>query len=154
MAKSAAGVGRNVARPAVAGDRDRAIRLLKDAHDAARFPWPFLSAYADGLFQTHVSNDRCLALALDVGGVVQGLLLASWFEHPFGAGRMAKETVWWIDPDHRGRGGITMLDAYEDWARRQDCTFAGMAMLASNDVSHLYLRRGYQPAETHYLKAL
>lgn len=80
--------------------------------------------------------------------------MAACFEHPFGAGRMAKESVWYICPAARGRGGIKMLDAYEAWAREQGCQSVGMASLATNDVSRIYERRGYAAVETHFLKPL
>ena len=78
--------------------------------------------------------------------------MAAAFEHPFGAGLWAKETVWYISERHRGRGALRMLDAYEMWATGKGCVAIGMASLASNDVSAIYARRGYAPAETHFLK--
>jgi hypothetical protein len=68
--------------------------------------------------------------------------MAVAFDHPFGAGRIAKETVWFATPLARGRGAIRMLDAYEDWARTAGCVSARMASLANNDVSKIYERRG------------
>ena len=91
----------------------------------------------------------------DVAGVAQGILMAISFEHHFGPVLLAKETVWWIDPAHRGRAAVQMLDAYEAWAASKKCQFVGMAgMGADPDVAKLYLRRGYRVAETHFLKAL
>ncbi|MCF1437152.1 GNAT family N-acetyltransferase, partial [Agrobacterium vitis] len=76
------------------------------------------------------------------------------FDHPFGAGLVAKETVWFIAPQARGRSGLIMLDAYEAWAKSIGCISIGMAALATNDVSSLYARRGYTPAETHFIKPI
>lgn len=123
---------------------------MKDAHSAAGFAFPFSAPHADMLFRQHLAG----GLVLVCGEPVQGALMAVTFEHPFGAGRWAKETVWYIEPDARGRAAIQMLDAYEAWAREQGCTTIGMASLASNDVSRIYERRGYAPAETHFVKAL
>ena len=80
--------------------------------------------------------------------------MACAFEHPFGAGRIAKETVWYVAREARGRGAIKMLDAYEGWARSVGCVSVGMASLATNDVSSLYERRGYSAVETHFMKPL
>lgn len=88
------------------------------------------------------------------GSPTAGVLMAMAFEHPFGAGLWAKETVWYISPAGRGSSALRMLDAYEDWARAQGCATIGMASLATNDVSRIYERKGYSPAETHYLKAV
>lgn len=68
---------------------------------------------------------------------------------------LARETVWFIDPEYRGTAAVRMLDAYERWAKSLGCVFTGMAgMGADPKVAKLYLRRGYRVAETHYLKAL
>jgi len=137
-------------RPASFIDRVAVIRLLRDSHAAAGFAFPFSAPHADALFRHHVAH----GLVLVCGRPAQGVLMAATFEHPFGAGRWAKETVWYVAPEARGRSAIQMLDAYEAWAREQGCTTVGMASLASNDVSRLYERRGYTPAETHFVKPL
>lgn len=131
-------------------DRLAVIRLLKESHAAAGFSFPFSAPHADLLFRQHLER----GLVLVAGSPAQGVLMAGAFEHPFGAGKYAKETVWYIAPSARGRSALQMLDAYEAWAREQGCTTIGMASLATNDVSKLYERRGYAPAETHFVKAL
>ncbi|UFZ05450.1 GNAT family N-acetyltransferase [Bradyrhizobium ontarionense] len=115
----------------------------------------FRPDYAERLFQAHLRGGFACALVLDIAGIAQGLLLAAAFEHGFAPIWMAKETAWWIEPDHRGRSALAMLDAYEAWARGRGCIFAGMAGMGDDpDVAALYRRRGYLGAETHYLKAL
>ncbi|MCP8894305.1 GNAT family N-acetyltransferase [Shinella daejeonensis] len=140
-----------IVRPAESIDRSACIDLLHESHEAAGFTWPFLPDRAGLLFDLHCTSPLacCLVLAADTVG---GLLLASVFDHPFGAGFWAKETVWYVTPSARGRGAIRMLDAYEDWAKNRGCAVIGMASLATNDVSSLYARRGYAPAETHFIK--
>lgn len=126
------------------------IELLRESHAAARFNFPFSAPHANALFVSHM--DRGLVLVC--GSPVNGVLMAATFDHPFGAGLWAKETVWYISPAGRGSSALRMLDAYEDWARAQGCVTIGMAALATNDVSRIYERKGYSPAETHYLKAV
>lgn len=126
------------------------IRLLKESHAAAGFDFPFSAPHAAALFQSHLEKGLILLCGSPVGGV----LMAMAFEHPFGAGKWAKETVWYIDPEFRGRAAIQMLALYEDWARSQGCVKIGMASLATNDVSRIYERKGYTPAETHFIKTL
>ncbi|OOO22692.1 GNAT family N-acetyltransferase [Agrobacterium pusense] len=133
-------------------DRDRIVALLRESHEAAGFTFPFQASYADRLFQQHLASDK--ACVLVAGERPQGVLMACAFEHPFGAGRIAKETVWYVTPSARGRGAIKMLDAYEAWARSVGCVSAGMASLATNDVSSLYERCGYSAVETHFMKPL
>lgn len=137
-------------RKASPDDRVQVIRLLKESHAAAGFQFPFSAPHADALFRHHL--DRGLVLVC--GTPALGVLMATTFDHPFGAGLWAKETVWYIAPTARGRSAVHMLDAYEAWARESGCTSVGMASLVGNDVSRLYARCGYAPAETHFVKPL
>ncbi|MCQ6507856.1 hypothetical protein NPM20_23820, partial [Vibrio parahaemolyticus] len=91
--------------------RDRVVALLRESHEAAGFTFPFQAAYADRLFQQHLASDKTCVLV--AGEPAQGVLMACAFEYPFGAGRIAKETVWFVTPAARGRRAIQMLDAYE-----------------------------------------
>lgn len=141
-------------RFATQDDKFACIRLLRESHAAAGFTFPFSAVHASALFDLHHASPQACVLVLRHQGQVQGVLMASWFEHPFGAGRYAKETVWFVAPLARGRGAIRMLDAYEAWAREQCCVALGMASLISNDVSSLYARRGFAPVETHFVKSL
>ncbi len=141
-------------RFATAADRLRVVALLRNSHQAAGFTFPFHPAYAVNLFLGHSGRDNACCIVLEQDGRAQGVLMAQSFQHPFGAGLWAKETVWWIEPDHRGGSGLRMLAAYEDWARDLGCVSIGMASLASNDVGGLYRRFGYVPAETHFIKTL
>lgn len=137
-------------RHAAVDDRDAILSLLKEAHAAAALPFPFSAPHISMMLDAHMAS----GLVLVAGTPAQGVLLASTFEHPFGAGKWAKETVWYIAPQARGRAAMRMLASYEAWAIEQGCTAIGMASLASNDVSKLYDQRGYAPAETHYVKSL
>ncbi len=139
-------------RFAIAEDRDRVVALLRESHEAAGFTFPFQATRADALFRKHLASEK--ACVLVTGKPAQGVLMAAVLDHPFGAGRIAKETVWFVTPAARGRGAIKMLDAYEAWARSVGCVSAGMASLATNDVSRLYERRGYSAVETHFMKPL
>jgi hypothetical protein len=141
-------------RHAVNTDKVACIHLLRESHRAAGFDYPFQAAYASNLFDQHMASNQACVLVYEHEGRVSGLLMTVWFEHPFGAGRYAKETVWFIGSHARGRAAIKMLAAYETWAKEQGCTAIGMASLETNDVSKLYLRHGYQPVETHFLKSL
>lgn len=150
-------------RAAVLEDKVAVITLLRHSREAAGFghadgttgfTFPFEAAYAEALFLGHLRPHH-LCLVLDHGGAVYGVLMAVAHEHPFGPVRMARETVWWIEPEHRGVDAWRMLDWYEDWAVAENCDFVGMAgMGADPNVGKLYLRRGYHAAEVHYLKAL
>lgn len=134
------------------GDRDRVIALLRESHTAAGYAFPFQAARAALLFQQHMESPR--ACVIVIGRPAQGILLAVSNDHPFGAGQVAVETVWFVSEAARGRGSLKMLDAYEAWARSVGSTSIVMASLATNDVSGIYVRHGYAPIETHFLKRL
>ena len=72
-------------RFAIAADKMACIRLLRESHEAAGFIFQFKAAYATALFDGHMSHDHACVLVLEHEGQAQGLLMASWFEHPFGA---------------------------------------------------------------------
>lgn len=148
-------------RPGKLSDTARAVELLRDSRLGAGFDggngftFPFVASYAERLFVQHLGMMNACCLVNDIEGVAQGLLLAVAYEHPFGPVWLSHETVWWINPAHRGRSAIAMLDAYEAWAAAKGCTFAGMAGMGDDpDVAILYLRRGYHAAEKHFLKRL
>jgi GNAT superfamily N-acetyltransferase len=153
-----------VIRKGTDADLERAVELLRDSREGAGFDDPsgltgftfqFVREYAERLFFNHLIDPKAFCCIYQPKERPEGILLASWFEHPFGPVNFAKETLWWIDPAHRGRGAIRMLDAYEAWADDKGCHFVSMAgMGADPDVSRLYERRGYRVAETHYLKPL
>jgi hypothetical protein len=152
-----------VIRTAELADKSRVITLLKHSREAAGFDdangltgftFPFDPAYAERLFLLHLMPRR-LCLLHDVDGTAQGVLMAAAGEHSFGPVLLAKETVWWIEPDYRGLAAVKMLDGYEIWARAKGCHFIGMAGMGDDpEVGKLYLRRGYRAAETHFLRAL
>lgn len=152
-------------RPATTKDRLRVVELLHDSRKGAGFDdpagttgftFPFSAPHAERLFLAHLRG-RALCIVHAAGfDVPQGVLMAVASEHPFGPVWLARETVWWIDPAHRGgTAAPRMLDAYETWAAAQGCRFVGMAGMGDDPaVAKLYQRRGYRVAETHFLKAL
>jgi hypothetical protein len=147
-------------RHAEPADKVAVINLLRASHTAAGFDTPggftfaFDPAYAERLFLTHLMPHH-VCLLLDVEGTAGGVLMASYAEHPFGAVRIARETVWFIDRHYRGLGAVRMLDTYELWARANRCAFIGMAGMGDDpEVGRLYLRRGFKAAERHFLKAI
>lgn len=151
-------------RQAKVADKGRVVELLRDSRTGAGFDrpdgptgftFPFDPAYAERLFLTHLASPRACCIVHDVDGMAQGILMAFAAEHPFGPVLLARESVWWIDPAHRGSAAVRMLDAYELWAAARGCRFVGMAGMGNDPaVMKLYQRRGYRIAETHCLKAI
>lgn len=149
-------------RPARPDDLKRVVRLLRNSHAAAGFAdgsnpmqYPFVASYAVRTFVAHIHDPDAMCSVLDIDGIAQGMLMARVFDYELGPVRVAKETVWWVEPSHRGKAAVQMLDAYETWAAEHGAVVVGMAALeATPRAGVIYLRRRYLPAETHYLKAL
>lgn len=154
MSSSTSPSTRSDVRFAQNSDAGAVVELLRQSHAAARWAFPFDPMRAHSLFCHHMQGEKTCVLVLESDGAVAGLLMAGIFDHPFGAGLCANETVWFIAENARGRGSLKMLDAYEAWAKEQGCAVICMASLAINDVSQIYTRRGYAPVETHFMKAL
>jgi GNAT superfamily N-acetyltransferase len=142
------------------------VELLRDSRVGAGFDhadgltgfvFPFDPDYAERLFLTHLRAPRAMCIVHTAGfDRAEGILMATATEHPFGPVWLARETLWWIDPAHRGGSAAArMLDNYENWSRKQGCRFVGMAGMGNDPlVAKLYQRRGYRVAETHYLLPL
>lgn len=137
-------------RHATPADRPVVVALLRAFHAAAGCTFAFDPVRAAALFTAHMMPGACVLVTEDL----TGLLMATASDHPFGLGKVARETFWFVSPGARGRAGFELLDTYEGWAREQGCVSVGMTALASNDVSAIYRRRGYAVAETHFTKAL
>lgn len=149
-------------RTAIPSDRFRVIEMLRSAHAAAgfgdgscQFQYRFSAAYADRAFASHTGSADATCIIMDIDNVPVGVLMARVFDYELGPTRIAKETVWWIDPEHRGAEASAMLEAYERWAAEVGAKAVGMAALAiAPRAGAIYARRGYHPAETHFIKTL
>jgi GNAT superfamily N-acetyltransferase len=152
-------------RPATMADKVRVITLLKDSREGAGFDrpdglsgfvFPYDPAYAARLFDYHTTARHTCCFVHEVAGVAQGALMGIAIEHPYGPVWLSKDTMWWIDPAHRGGSTAPrMLDAYETWSRGEGCKYAGVAGMGEDpNIDRLMRRRGYKPAELHYLKVL
>lgn len=69
---------------------------------------------------------------------------------------VAVETFWYVAPEHRGRG-LKLWLAFEEWAKRKGCQKVAMVHLADsspNELGQLYVRRGYELIESHYVREI
>lgn len=73
--------------------------------------------------------------------------------HPFNLSCwVASELFWWSE----GRGGLRLLQTFEDWAREK-CRVVHMLTLEAVNaerVGRIYEKRGYAPVERGYMKVL
>lgn len=145
-----------IIRPGQLSDKGRVLVMLKVAHAAAEFPFPFSAPYASLLFDRHIGGGDNWCVILEVDGKAKGCLLATAQNHPFGPVRFASEVVWWIDPDVRGGAAArAMLEENERIAADHNCEFVTMVALASADRAGLiYKRSGYMPIESTFYKRI
>lgn len=135
---------------ATPSDAASAVELMRQFHEEyGLMGFPFSPDHARQFFLSHLQSG---ALALIEPG--QALFLARVIDHPLGMGRVAVESLWYVAKNRRGKSGIRFLDYYERWAAAMGCVAVNMVSLAANNVSSIYKRRGYVPAEMHFLKVL
>ncbi len=103
---------------------------------------------------TEIVLERGVIFVAEIAGVVEGFLAGGEQEHPYDGARVAVEFAWWVEPAHRGSSiGPRLLRAFEDWARQKGLSYVTMVAPAeSGDVSRYYLKTGYAPLETSYVK--
>ncbi len=142
-------------RRADAGDRGRLLVMARAFHVASGLPLPFSGPAISILIDACMTAPNRLMLVMDVDGVARGFLAAEAGPHPFAGVTIATELAWWVEPAYRGAAALGMLGAYEEWARGAGCAAIHLAGLGGDPaVSTVYRRRGYRPAETHFLKIL
>lgn len=69
---------------------------------------------------------------------------------------IAMELFWYMDSEKRGEG-MTLLSAFERWAKGQGCTKIRMVHLSDlmpDTLRIVYERRGYREVETTYERAI
>lgn len=86
-----------------------------------------------------------------------GMVVAAADAPPFSSEKVSTELAWWVEPSHRKtRAALFLFEAYEAWAQRVGCRGIQSAYLVGtdHDPSGFYLRKGYQPVESSYLKGI
>lgn len=138
-------------REAVLADRFAILKLGRAFVETMGL-LPFDAAYAEQTVKAYIASADRLCLVLAPGGVVTGFLMAHAAAHPFWPVKAASELAWWIDPEHRGRGAVAMVRAFEAWAAAQGCGLVGLAHLGDERLGRFYRRRGYVAADSNFAK--
>jgi GNAT superfamily N-acetyltransferase len=95
----------------------------------------------------------CLHQKWDLKGAIAGVL----YENVFDGAPCATELFWYVWPGAERGAGTALLEAFEGWARSRGATRVTMAYMVHNmpeGLGRFYEKRGYEPFETHYVKAL
>jgi hypothetical protein len=87
------------------------------------------------------------ALLMHAHGAIGGIVAPMWLNPRV---RVATELFWWASRD-----GLQLMRAFEDWAREQDVDVVQMIAIlgVDRDVTSIYDRAGYLPAELNFVKA-
>jgi GNAT superfamily N-acetyltransferase len=75
------------------------------------------------------------------------------YPHPFSGETTAVELCWWMEPEHRGSGGLKLLRAAEQKAREAGATKL-MLGAPSERTEELYQRLGLERVEVTYQRQL
>lgn len=88
--------------------------------------------------------------------LVIGVLAGQLIEQLMSRKKMFQETIWYVDKDHRGHGGM-LFDFVEKWCKDNGVGQIVMAYMHNSmpkSVHRFYESRGYRPMETHLIKEL
>lgn len=101
-----------------------------------------------------IEGDSGVIFVLDDDGLV-GMAGAMVNPFYFNASHLTgSELFWWVEPEHRGHGGL-LFDNLEAWAAGKGVqTFAFVAVdrLKPKVMGRLYEMRGYRASEHSYIK--
>ncbi|MEY2759937.1 MAG: hypothetical protein RIR33_3715 [Pseudomonadota bacterium] len=99
----------------------------------------------DKALRRMIENEDAALLVHD-RGVIGGVLSPVWCSPDV---MVATELFWWAETD-----GLSLLRAFEAWARDKSADLVQMLMIVGRrDVSMIYDRAGYMPAELSYVRA-
>ena len=107
----------------------------------------------EAMLKTCIENELTTIIVMEfegevvggIVGVVQPLLMSNTV--------VASELAWFVDPNHRGKGAIKLVKAFEGWAKEKGAEYVTMADIRGiADLSKLYERLGYELTEAAYSK--
>lgn len=142
-------------RPSTVDDAASMVDMAERFHQSAPLPSPlgFSRLAAAQTFLAVLDNPDCLALTLDLGRP-RGALLAHLAPYPLSGVPVAKEIVFWVDPDARGPWARQMVESYEAWSRARGARLAGLSCFADGRTHLLFQRLGFRVAEINTVKEL
>lgn len=141
-------------RPATRADIPAMIRMARRFHEASPAASLTFSPQAAAMASMAAVDDQSiLAVVLDLDGVC-GALVAQAMVYPLGSQIIAKESVFWIEPEARGRWAMAMIRAYEAWADGIGAVAVGLSCFSDGRTQKLFERAGFRPAEINTIKGL
>lgn len=143
-------------RPATFADVPRIVEFVVHFIRGTRY------AHFIGIDRVRIANladvviaDLGVVLLAEHRGEVVGMLALAALVQPLTGTIVVEELAWWVEPEHRGgRHAYRLLCAAEDWTRQNGHSVLKMLAPSDTVVGEMYVRRGYVPIETAYLKQL
>jgi len=144
-----------VIRQARVADLERLLPLGEMFYTEAGLPGKFNPESFSGTWAMFINNNIGVIFLLEEDGLVIAAIGGVRFPESASGRVQAQEMFWFVHPDFRRSGaGEILIVEFERWARDVACQATILALLKSSPagVEELYLRRGYQPLETWYIK--
>lgn len=141
-------------RPAVRRDVPTLAAMAHRFHQSS--PAAFLDfdfRAAVGMASVAVGGDQFFAIVLDIEGP-KGALIAQAQPYALGRQVLAKEIVFWIEPEYRGPWARRMIFEYEAWAASRGAVACGLSCFADGRTVKLFERAGFAPFEVHTMKRI
>lgn len=144
-------------RDGVEADIPEIVRMAEEFWKHTQFDDPFEAEMVEGMAAECMSQGLMVVLELN-GGVkgfccgVKGPLLANSQIYS------GTELAWWVDEDARSSGGgVELLRTIEEKAKEGGCKYWTMLFMQTSmpeSIEKIYLKMGYNLAETSYTKRL
>ena len=98
-------------------------------------------------------KDACIVVAKEnekCVGVVAGFMTPSLYDRKQ---QIVQQKIIFVRKDYRGKIGIRLLRAIEEWAKMKGANYITMTSLEGmQDLMRFYNRNHYRKLETHYVK--
>jgi len=143
-------------RLANVGDTQRVVEMVEKAHAISPLaPYvDFCAPMVRDQFHSHLGSAASLCLVHDVGGIAQGVLVATAANYPSAPIRIGVEVVSWVEPEYRGMAWFRMKRWFEKWSKEKGCRISSLSSKSDERFAAAIKRDGYQYAESHYVKVL
>lgn len=143
-------------RSAVAGDIPRLAEMGEKFYAESTYSSliGFNREAFSSAMRSIIGTDSAVVLVCDDDDGVVGMICGVIGPHFMTGQLFASELFWWMDPDHRGRGILLLLE-YEAALKARGVRLSGMVAPAGEiQLERVYERKGFVRAESVYMRSL
>lgn len=144
-----------IIRQARVSDLSRLLALGEMFYEEAKLPGKFNPESFVSSWTMFLTQNIGVIFLLEEGNLILAGIGGVRFPDSSSGRVQAQELFWFVHPDHRRSGaGETLLSEFEAWSIDMQCHSTIVALMEgiSGGVQEVYLRRGYRPLETWYIK--